>query len=150
MLALGAKCWESHNQFLCHIQKKRVYTRLSLREVLSHIPETALDSRAVFTELRSPHASLYLQKWLSPQMPRFGPETLVLLISGYFMPLETCSTQRRLSPVTLPIFQTIFLSVSNRAILTSEYFSQCRLISWHKVFRAKMLGYCLDFPSLTL
>lgn len=88
VLALGAKLWENHNHFLCHIQKKRVYTRLSLREVLSHIPETALDSRAVFTELRSPHASFYLQKWLSPQMPRFGtrdsgpPRKWVLHASG--------------------------------------------------------------------
>lgn len=59
-------------------------------------------------------------------------------------------TQSRSSPVILPISHTMFFSIRNNTTMNSDYFSQRRLISGHKVFRAKMLMYSTDFPSLTL
>lgn len=70
--------------------------------------------------------------------------------SSYAIPLEAYSRQRWPSPIILPVFQTIFFSARNSTTTSFEYFSQCRLTSWHKVFRTKLLMYCLDFPSLTL
>lgn len=85
-----------------------------------------------------------------PKSHALGSQATVPLINGYFIRYFSGSIfrQSRPSPVILPIFQTIFLSVSNSTIMSSKYFSHCRLTSWLKVFRAKMLMDCLDFPSL--